>query len=134
MLFKLVEFLQSLWSRFVKRILPTSMKRMVVISSLISGIDTKSSEEDKKTMMSLLNQEFNLANDKDAMLFAVELGKILWKDVKTRYQGTTDDLRILAYEIFQRCPESLRYADDKIMQEDIVNALIFMQKHAKPPV
>ena len=113
--------MSSVFTRLLGRItnylVPDTIKRMIVLTSLTNGGEQVPEPELNRQLDDFRNY-FNLSSSKNSMKFAVEVGHFLWKDIRGKWQET--------YEL---CPLSLRYGNEEKMQKDIVAVLDYLRKY-----
>lgn len=111
-------------------LLPDKTKRMVVLASLSTNLHPLPDDEKVRNEKLIdLNSYFHLSTNQDAILFAIELSKILWADLQNRLEGLRDDYDKMAKEVVALCPSSLRYDSDERMIKDIASVLRYSDKH-----
>lgn len=124
--------MSSVFTRLLGRItnylVPDTIKRMIVLTSLTNGGEQVPETELNRQLDDFRNY-FNLSSSKNSMKFAVEVGYFLWKDIRGKWQEAYDNQRLLAKEIYELCPLSLRYGNEEKMQKDIVAVLDYLRKY-----
>lgn len=124
--------MSSVFTRLLGRItnylVPDTIKRMIVLTSLTNGGEQFPETELNRQLDDFRNY-FNLSSSKNSMKFAVEVGHFLWKDIRGKWQEAYDNQRLLAKEIYELCPLSLRYGNEEKMQKDIVAVLDYLRKY-----
>lgn len=114
------------------KLVPRRTKRMLLLMGVASQAINLENDDSIETNEYLrdINALFKLAATQDSLRFAIEVGQILWADLKYHFSGNVTDIERLTREIIDLCPESLRYADDKQMEEEILQTLKFAYGHA----
>ena len=97
--------MSSVFTRLLGRItnylVPDTIKRMIVLTSLTNGGEQVPETELNRQLDDFRNY-FNLSSSKNSMKFAVEVGHFLWKDIRTSYA-----LYLSVMEMRRRCKRIL---------------------------
>lgn len=123
----MLTFIKRQFGKFVNRYIPSPTKRMLVLAGATTTISKLIPEDRRDIFVKQLNENMDLAVKQESINFAFEVGRLLWHDLKREYMEKNINRQILINEIYSRCPESLRYADENTMKRDIGGAIIFTE-------
>ena len=140
-------FMGRMFTGFLNTVLSSENKRIIFLSSLTAFLrDT--SDPDRQTL-ERLNEIFRLSSQPDALRFPMIAQKRIWKaiDIKDiQVPGITvgnecvdgkrppvAQLRILANQVLDQCPDWLRYGSKSQMRKEVISLLSKMdQIHSQP--
>lgn len=117
-------------SQFLVWFIPNTTKRMLVLTGAATVTCSDGMELTRDQFIEELNHRLKLATKQDSMLFAIELGKLLWRDLHRRYKMSKMDIIVLSNAIYEECPVSLRYDSKENMIKDICDAISFSEAYA----
>lgn len=123
----MLTFIKRRFGKFIERYIPTPTKRMLVLAGATTTISKLIPEDRRDVFIKQLNEKMDLAIKQESINFAIEVGKLLWRDLQSEYMEKSINRQILINEIYARCPESLKYADENTMKHDIGSAILFTE-------
>lgn len=109
--------------------LPSRVRRMILLGSVIDIVSSQDAKDNHHQFIIDVNSRLRLAREQNSIDFAIELGKILWRDIKARYEELNCAYAELADIILEQCPESLKYTSDSKMRVDLINAIKFAHQY-----
>lgn len=119
-------FIRWVMNRITMTFVPERTKRMLLLTGSAAVLSTLvESHENKEKFVSRINDRFQLANSQESLLFAIEVGRILWRDLKQRAREDKLSRIAMVEYILQECPQSLRYADEKTLRRDLHDVLSY---------
>lgn len=112
--------------RITRSFVPEKTKRMLFLAGSAAVLsDLVQTNENKEKFVSRINDKFHLANSQESLLFAVEVGKILWRDLKSRVHENKLNRLAMVESILSQCPAALKYADDNTLRKDLNEVLSY---------
>lgn len=121
--------IRQLSAFFLRCFVPARTKRMLILMGLAAQFHQEKDDIKQSEYLTDINSALRLAIETNALLFAIEVGKFLWKDIVHRFNVVKNDYNAIAKEIVLNCPSSLKYADDEVMQTDILNAIRYANQY-----
>lgn len=122
----MLTFIKWIIGKITMSFVPERTKRMLFLTGSAAALSSLiENKADKEKFISRLNDEFQLASSQESLLFAIEVGRILWRDLKHRMNENKLNRLAMVESILQATPASLKYADDDTLRQDLNRVLSY---------